>query len=199
MDLPIGDVDATLDDYAGAVIDAISALDDPVLVGHSMGGLVIPLVAARRRVSRLVFLCAMFGTLPDSMNAFSASAVAENDIPMTIMDMSEIKLEGGLLHVTSDCARRSFFHDCSPSDQQWALERLRPQAHAAPTGAWPLAHWPDVPCSVIACTEDRAHNPDYSRRVASPRLGVHAIVLPGSHSPFLSRPSLLADTLVHLT
>ena len=54
VDLPIEDPTLGASAYADVVIDAIGDRgDDVVLVGHSMGGLVIPVVAERRRVRRL--------------------------------------------------------------------------------------------------------------------------------------------------
>jgi pimeloyl-ACP methyl ester carboxylesterase len=48
MDLPVEDGDATFEEYA-----------DVVLVGHSLGAMVLPLVAASRSVSMLVTLCGL--------------------------------------------------------------------------------------------------------------------------------------------
>jgi hypothetical protein len=39
-------------------------------------------------------------------------------------------------------------------------------------------------------------SPDYGRRAARLQLGVDPIELPGGHSPFLSRPRVLAQALV---
>jgi hypothetical protein len=62
-----------------------------------------------------------------------------------------------------------------------------------------------VPCSLTAlpaldstyvvCSEDRMVNPDWSRRIAHDRLTADVIEIPGSHSPFLSRPKTLAEVL----
>jgi hypothetical protein len=41
------------------VLDALAERDDVVLVAHSLGGCVIPLVGARRPLRRAVFLCAI--------------------------------------------------------------------------------------------------------------------------------------------
>ena len=50
VDLPCEDPDATLDDYAQAVVDGAAGFDEPVIVvGHSLGGLTIPLIPSRRR------------------------------------------------------------------------------------------------------------------------------------------------------
>jgi len=46
VDLPGSDPTASFDDYARVVLAAAEGLDDPILVGHSMGGQTIPIVAA---------------------------------------------------------------------------------------------------------------------------------------------------------
>ena len=47
----------------------------------------------------------------------------------------------------------------------------------------------------VPAMQDRLVGPDWSRRVSRDRLGVEAVELPGSHSPFWSRPAELADVL----
>ena len=56
-DLPFDDPSATWDSYAEIVADALSGVDDPILVGHSGGATIIPLVALRRPVKLLVYVC----------------------------------------------------------------------------------------------------------------------------------------------
>ena len=60
MDLPVDDANATFADYADVVLASYpAAVEDAVPVGHSLGAMVIPLVAASRPASRLVFLCGL--------------------------------------------------------------------------------------------------------------------------------------------
>src|SRR3954470_22180640 len=59
VDLPSDDPDAGLADYAATVLEAVGAREDVVLVGHSLGGITIPLVAAQRPVRALAFVCAL--------------------------------------------------------------------------------------------------------------------------------------------
>ena len=61
MDLPCDDPDATLETYADVVCAAMDRRgdSDAVVVGHSLAGLTVPLVSARRPLRRLVYLCAL--------------------------------------------------------------------------------------------------------------------------------------------
>lgn len=59
VDLPADNPDRGLLDYRDTVIDALASVaGDVVLVGHSLGGLTLPLVAAERPVQQMVFVCA---------------------------------------------------------------------------------------------------------------------------------------------
>jgi pimeloyl-ACP methyl ester carboxylesterase len=87
------------------------------------------------------------------------------------------------------------YADCDEASVAAALARLRPQSAANYTVPYPLTAFPDVPCTSIVCTEDRLVGPDWSRRVARERIGADLVELPGSHSPFWSRPRELARVL----
>jgi pimeloyl-ACP methyl ester carboxylesterase len=188
MDLPSDDPDATLSDYVAAVVDALVAVDEPViLVGHSMGGLVVPHVARLRPVARLVFICAMFDNLPEP-----ASGVEVPDVTRSEFDMSSLTIDDRVTTIAPERAVAAFYADCDPADADWAVARLRPQSHAPATPL--VAPWPEVPSTVITCTDDRSR--DFTRLIVAPRLGVEPIELPGGHSPFLSRPNALADVLL---
>jgi hypothetical protein len=58
-----------------------------------------------------------------------------------------------------------------------------------------LDDYPELPTHYVVCDEDRLINPVWSRQFARERLGANLIELPGSHSPFLSRPRRLATVL----
>ena len=106
-------------------------------------------------------------------------------------DTSLLTFDDRFTRIAPAGAASAFYPDCDPADVEWAIARLRPQSHA---GVTPLiAPWPDVPSTVITCTEDRTR--DYSRLVVAPRLGVEPVLFPGGHSPFLSRPDEFADLL----
>ena len=59
VDLPAEDPEAGAAEYAAVAVTAFADADeDLVLVGHSLGGLTIPLIAASRPVRQLIFLAA---------------------------------------------------------------------------------------------------------------------------------------------
>jgi len=55
-----------------------------------------------------------------------------------------------------------------------------------------------IPRASIVCRDDRCINPEWSRRVALEELRVDPIELDADHSPFLSSPVELAETLLAL-
>lgn len=69
MDLPIDDATVTCDTFADVVCAAlVGCTGDVVVVGHSYGGMVIPLVAARRPVRHLVYVCAYVSEIGRSLD-----------------------------------------------------------------------------------------------------------------------------------
>ena len=55
-DLPCEDVDAGAGDYAQVVVDALGGERNAIVVGHSLGGVTIPLVSARMHVYLSAFV-----------------------------------------------------------------------------------------------------------------------------------------------
>jgi pimeloyl-ACP methyl ester carboxylesterase len=190
-DLPCDDATAGLPEYAAVIEGAIGDRRDVVLVGHSLGSLSIPLVASRRPVRRLVFLCsvptgpgpAIDGQLSEMVSPAFGSASRFHD-------------EQGREVLESGAARYLFFDDCSDADANWAVSRLRPQSPRPLVEPSPLVEWPDVDQGVVLTTDDRVLNEKWAIAAARARLaGGEPVLLPGSHSPFLSRPAALADIL----
>lgn len=198
VDLPTADPGAGAAEYANVVIAAIESGSEPVLVGHSMGELVIPLVAAARPVRRLVFLAAMLPSPGKSTNDQRKAEPIDGLIPPTTAEWSD--LGDDVWMVGPNTATELFFHDAPPDIAAWATARLRPQSYRVMNELTPLAAWPKVESDYIVCRDDRALNPAWGRTAAHERLGIEAAEIDGSHSPFLTRPAELAeliDTLVN--
>jgi pimeloyl-ACP methyl ester carboxylesterase len=193
-DLPCDDPRATFAEYADVVVRALEGEgDEVVVVGHSLAGLTIPLVAARRPVRALVYLCALVpvpgASLRDQLRAEPDTFVPGYERGLAAPDGSRLARWADFA-----VACETLYGDCTEADARWAFERLRPQSSAAYAVPCPLEALP-APATSVVCAEDRIVDPARSRRVAAERLGVEPVELPGGHSPFLSRPGELAAVL----
>jgi pimeloyl-ACP methyl ester carboxylesterase len=197
VDLPISDPSLGAADYALTVEKALDPDAEAILVGHSMAGLIIPLVAANRPVRRLVFLAAFLPVLGRSANDQRAKESVDARIPPRTAEWTD--LGDDVWMVGPNTATELFFHDAPAAVARWATQRLRPQSYRVMSEITPLAAWPDVGSRTIVCRDDRAINPDWVRASSRERLGVDAIELGGGHSPFLTRPNELAQVLDSLT
>lgn len=198
VDLPCEDSTAGCLRYAEVVDAALPPADDLVLVGHSLGGLTIPLVAARRPVRRLVFLCAL---IPEFGRSLADQVASDPEIydPVLRGHPGRVTDPDGATWFRDEAAARAvFYHDCAPEDARRAFARLRRQAAAPRRERCPLEAWPPGERAYVLCREDRAVSSTWSRRAALARLGVAPIELAGGHSPFYSRPAELAEVLDRL-
>ena len=212
VDLPIEDPTAGVVQYAEVVSKALQGFeDDVVLVGHSMAGLTIPLVASQRPVRQLVFIGGLIPHIGVSLLDQFYDELDPNFLEAIGYDLPEAKkfeqfsdepnmFNPAALRITSlkdeAVAREFLFHDCTLDVTRWAFPKLRNQQFLYMSEVSPLQAWPDVKCTYIVCGEDRCLSPAWCRYAAYKRLGVDAIELPQSgHSPMLSHPTQLADIL----
>lgn len=87
----------------------------------------------------------------------------------------------------------AFFHDVDDETARWATARMRPQSIASFEQPLTRAAWRAVPSAYVVTADDAAIPAELQRDMAKRSDRVHE--LPGSHSPFLSRPGDLADIL----
>jgi pimeloyl-ACP methyl ester carboxylesterase len=191
---------STLAGYQQAVVDVLRPGD--VVVGHSLGcGAATLAVDAFPDVSHIVYLA---GPLPlegePIFTAFLGSVAADGTLQMSGGGAASF-LEGpdddGRVTLSNENARQCFYHDCPPEIADWAVSRLVPQSVAvlaietmSAPGFWKL----NPPRSFIRCDDDHAF-PAEAADLQEQRLGVEALHMSTSHSPFLSRPAELAALL----
>lgn len=196
VDLPIDNLNAGSLDYAEIVVASLADVDEPVVVvGHSMGGLVIPLVAERRPVRRLVFLSA---AVPEPGRSHLDVKLAEDGECVAGGTLAVWARPGDRHLFPRELARDLFYHDCAPEVQQWALDRLRPQSRLPLREVCPLRAWPNVPVSIITASDDRCIPPASIRATARRLFDQEPIELPGGHLAVLSRPAEVARALTDL-
>ena len=183
---PVNEV--TLDLYADRILQA---LDIPrVVVGHSMGGYPISLVAERHPelVQRLIYLCAY---IPKSGHTLSEMRKLVERQPLApafvrAPDRKSFSFDPTL-------GEKCFYADCSDDQIAFALERLTPQAIAPNETVVDLtSRYASVPRNYIRCTQDGAI--PYELQVESTKdwPATEVVDMETSHSPFFSAPAELA-------
>ena len=199
------DEEATLAGRLDAVLSVLQAGD--VLVGHSGGGLEITRAAdaAPDLVHHLIYLAAALpleGRLMQESLVYRDDGGIEGDYDVTgMLQHLRIGDDGSMAFATAEGARELFYNDCDEATARWAFERLTPEL-AGDTATTPISvphFWAaEIPRSFIVCLQDRAQ-PRWLADVTARRLGVDALTIDASHSPFLSRPAELARLFVEAT
>ncbi|TMR91715.1 alpha/beta fold hydrolase [Nonomuraea basaltis] len=177
VDLPIEDESAGLSDYADAVVEAVGERRDLVVVAHSWGGFVGPLVCARVPANLLVLVTAM--------------------IPVPGEAPADWWENTGFGHVDIGDPISLFLHDVPGELAEEAMRRGRAQAGKALHEPWPLERWPEVPTRFLLCRDDRFFTPGFMRGVVRDRLGITPDEIDGGHAPMLARPKELAERLTN--
>ena len=191
--LPSEDPSATLAGYAGAIAAALDGADDePIVVGHSLGGIWIPLVPTLRPVRLLVFLAA-FVPRP-GISADEEFERGEYELAPDGKRGRDSDELGRSHWVDEAAAVETLFHDCPPPQARSNAARLGPQEQSTSGEPSPLDAWPAVPSTYIRCTADRMYPPSVGPRMAA-RVGAETLEIDTGHSPFCARPGELAALL----
>ena len=192
----------TLESYRRAVVEVVE--DGDVLVGHSMAGYVLAMAADEvgEKVGRLVYLAA--STPVEGKAIIDCTPMDEAFADTLGMSVDEytatVKPPGQgecVIFTDKETVISLFYHDCSPADQAWALERITPQPLEPLTTPIHVPRFWDspIPRNFILCTDDRSHPVQMDNGFMT-SLGVsRCIGMKTSHSPFISQPEETARVL----
>lgn len=194
VDMPMDEPAATSLDCATVVADAVGNSPDLVLVGHSMGGYIVPFVAELTSPRAIVYVAAALQEGAHGEPAWPAEP------PILLFDLSALPIgEDLLIRMSPQMASAYFFSDVDPVIREATIARLRPQGVA---GLVP-PRLPVIPAGVgfgyVICAHDRLVSPAWQRWAAAEILGARAIELPTGHSPFLVDPPGLASAIMELS
>jgi pimeloyl-ACP methyl ester carboxylesterase len=188
-DLPAGDEDAGLFEYAAAVVEAVGTSGDLTVVAQSMGAFVAPLLCGRVDVRMLILVAPMIPAPGESPGEWW---VGSGQLPAM---REQDEREGRDPDAPFDW-RVAFTHDVADEVVDEMAARGEPRQADKPfEEPWPLDRWPDIPTKVIAGRNDRLFPLDFMKRLARERLGVEADVIDTGHLPALARPDELAELL----
>ncbi len=190
--------DVTMSAYAKAVTDVLDVQAEPaLLVGHSLGGIVISQAAESRpeKVRALIYLCAFL--LPSGGSFMAATANVKGSMVLDNLVMAE---DQSFVTVKPDVIHDAFAHDVPAG----AFEQARPLLAREPTAplAAPLSltdeRWGRIPRYYIECLADRAIPPEVQRAMYTAIPVQKVFSLNTSHAPNFSAPQELAACLLEV-
>jgi pimeloyl-ACP methyl ester carboxylesterase len=178
---------------AAALRRVLDGLDNAVVCGHSYGGAVISEGAdAHPAVRHLVYLAAFPLRPGEGLTNAAADEVAPDDGRSDLGPA--FQFHDDTVTLDPALAIPALFADCADDDAAKAAARLGPEKRFDIGNVATRAAWQQTPSTYVVCTEDRAVSPALQRALA--RRCTESIEWPTSHSPFLSRPELVAELLV---
>lgn len=179
VDLPLENPDYGVSEYADAVVAAAADAPRPVVVGHSFGGLVAPVVASRMDTELLVLLAAMIPVPGESPSGWW-SGTGYLDLGIGFSTKEE-EIEVFFNGVPEDLIAASSAHE-RDHDYGWETPS-------------PLQAWPDVPTRYLLGRDDRFLPLEFGRAQVEKRLGITMDEIDGGHMVALSHPKALAEQL----
>ncbi|SEM77012.1 Pimeloyl-ACP methyl ester carboxylesterase [Chitinophaga rupis] len=188
----------SLDVYRDKVIDAISKADSNViLVGHSMGGMVITQVAEKipSKIRKLVYIGAFLPSSGQALTDLSFSDPGSRLGPLLIPSADQLTLD-----VKRDSLTYLFIDDGSETAKQQVLKNYRAEPAIPFTGKVTLSreNFGAVEKVYIKTLQDKVISPGLQDRMIA-GAGIKTVYsLNTSHSPFLSQPHELSGLLLKI-
>lgn len=188
----------TLQAYADRTVEQLRSSDEPaILVGHSMGGLVITQAAddfltAGGEIAQLVYIAA----------ALPRDGKSQNDYT-TLPEGSGDKISGGLVVEGSPkvatlmpgVAERALLNHCSPEVLESAEATLEGQVISVLFTPVSITNDRVIKRSYILCREDYAIPAALQRLMASQTRDIRVFEMDSDHSPFLSHTTELLGVM----
>lgn len=186
----------SLDVYRDKVIDAIAKADSNViLVGHSMGGMVITSVAEKipNKISKLVYIGAFLPASGQSLGDLAMTDAGSKLGPLIIPSQDQLTLD-----VKRDSLTYLFIGDGSDADKQNVLNNYRAEPAIPFAGKITLTkeNFGSVNKVYIKTLQDIVISPGLQDRMIA-AAGISTIyTINTSHSPFLSKPHEISALLI---
>ncbi|MFT3912308.1 MAG: alpha/beta fold hydrolase [Ferruginibacter sp.] len=188
----------SIDVYRDKVIQAISAVNEKViLVGHSMGGMVITAVAEKipSKINKLVYIGAF---LPANGQALTDLAYSDPDSKLgPLLIPSEDKLT---LNVKADSLTYLFINDGTQPVKQQVIDNYRAEPAIPFTSKVTITdkNFGSVNKVYIKTLQDVVISPGLQDRMIAAAGIKTVLTINTSHSPFLSQPKAVSELLLKI-
>ena len=188
------DAAAGFDTFIADVAQVITfeALDDVVLVGHSMGGVIVPRVAAQltERIHRVVWLAAV--VTDDGETLLDA-------VPQSRWIARAVTIEpDGEARTDPDLILDANLQDGTAEERAFVRDRHLPYPPAALVEPGRLREFLalGLPTGYITAADDRTIEAEVSARFASRLPGCTQALVPGGHDCMITRPDEVTAALL---
>jgi len=187
--------EVTLKCYTDCVCEIMDSIEEPViLVGHSMGGIIISQVAEYRpeKIKSLIYISAFVLKNEEAMLPF-----LRQDSESLLNTNTDFKTDRNVIGVNQEEIENIFYGDCSVRDITRAKSLLKPQAFKPIRTRLAINHedFELIPKTYIECIQDKAVTLTLQRKMHTEFKWDKVYSIDSSHSPFFSKAKELASIL----
>jgi pimeloyl-ACP methyl ester carboxylesterase len=212
---PLADI--TLDMAADRLLEQVSLIGNGAavtVVAHSMGGVVLTRAAQRHPdvIAHVVYVAAFMPASDRPVSHYYSVPECEGEQLGRLLRADPVQIGASRIAVASDVdrqrLRRVLYGDVDATTADAAMDLLSTDAPSnlvLERTTLTEQGWGSIRRTYVVCTADVAVPPPLQRLfiadadAAFPGKPTRVVELPASHSPFLSMPQRLAETITHAT
>lgn len=169
-----------------------------VVVGHSLGGLVAPVVAHMLGPARVAALVLVAALVPRPGASWRDRLRDEPGAMAAGFGAGQQRHDDGTTYWPAEAAASELYAGVAAEGPARPLAELtaalRRQDWQLTREVTPLPAWPDVATVQVHCADDRVVDPVWARGPGAVA-GARVMELPGGHYPMLTRPAELAAVI----
>jgi hypothetical protein len=187
--------EVSLKSYTDCICEILDTLEEPViLVGHSMGGVIISQVTEYRpkKIKLLIYISAFVLKNNKAMLSF-----IRRDKESLLIHNINFSKDMSIMELKEDGIKNLFYQDCSDEDITRAKLLVVPQAVQPVKTRLNInnENFELIPKIYIECLQDKAISITMQRKMHSEFSWEKVYSMDSSHSPFFSSPKELVSNL----